>query len=975
MQIKKDTPFWDISLSDDERIDWLLSAMTMEEKLEQLSGSGKDIERLGIPRMGVGGEAAHGVEARNDQNGLGTPESTTSFPQPIGMSASWDPELVKKAGEVTGTEARVLYHRHPEGGLSRWAPTIDLERDPRWGRTEESYGEDPVLTGRMSAAYIQGMQGEEPWRHLRVAATLKHFYANNTEEGRGWKNSSVDPRNRYELYYEPFRRAIQEGHAEAVMTAYNKINGVPGILNHEVRDVLKKQYGLKHAVSDGGAMELVVKYHHTYGMHAETLANALKAGVDSMSDNPGVVAEAAKEAYELGLITEAEVDEALRNMFGTKIRLGIYDAVPTNPYDQVTEADLDAPKSREICRTLSRESIVLLKNDGSLPLKKEAAESFAVIGPFADRWDQDWYGGEPAHRSTLKDGMNALLNGDLSTADGWNRVILRAGEKGVTAAEDGRLYISEKPDTFVMEDWGEGSFAFRNVRTGKYMNMRLPVPGADDADEGVIAAEKAAAFDWFVLEIFHCLPEKDGLVRLTTRFEDPVGVDSDGYLTSKKTGKEVLFSIEITENGSEKAAALAREKKTVILALGSNPMINAKETVDRADINFPPAQQKLLETVYEANPDMILVLFANYPYAIGWAKDHVRAIVLSATGSQDMGIAMAETLFGDSAPAGRLNMTWYCSDAQLPPIDDYDIIRGKRTYRYFDGEVLYPFGYGLTYSSFAYSDLKVEIPDYTRMLVSFSVTNTGSRVSDEVAQVYASAPPSRVKKPIVQLLDFQRVKQVEPGETRRLTFSIPVRELRFYNVIGGSLMVEGGTYRILAGPSSKELPLEAFAEVTGGKPGLRSFKKRTAADHYDEYENMLLTEGQYGFCAAMPADLHSPGVLSYRSWETEELPSELIVHVKTGGTASVTVMANDTEVGSWQGDTRLYLSSPEFAPDTREKRDMELRHASWKPIYADVHISLDPEALKKAFAQIEPEKTQISLLINGEAALCWLRWA
>ena len=285
---KKNTPFWDSSLPIEKRLDWLLARMTIEEKLNCLSSRMPALERLGIPAMSFGGEAAHGVEARNDQNTLGGPEPTTSFVQPIGMSATWDPELIRQAGTVTGTEARVIYHRHPDRGLSRWAPTVDLERDPRWGRTEEGYGEDPVLTGEMASAYVQGMQGDND-RYLRVAATLKHFYGNNTEVGRGWKNVSIDPRNKYELYLEPFRRAIEKGGAEAIMTAYNKINGTPGMLNDEVQKILKDEYGLVHAVSDGGATALVAALHHYYGTNAETVAAAVKAGVDTMSDRKSVV--------------------------------------------------------------------------------------------------------------------------------------------------------------------------------------------------------------------------------------------------------------------------------------------------------------------------------------------------------------------------------------------------------------------------------------------------------------------------------------------------------------------------------------------------------------------------------------------------------------------------------------------------------------------------------------------------------------
>lgn len=401
-QVNKNTPFWDASLTDQERIDWLLKEMTVEEKLGYLASSSPDLPRLGIPGVSVGGEAAHGVEGRNDQNGLGKPDVTTSFPQPIGMSASWDPELIRQAGEVTGTEARVVWHRHEGHGLSRWAPTVDLERDPRWGRNEEGYGEDPVLTGKMAGAYIRGMQGDDP-KYLRCAATLKHFYGNNTEVGRGWKNSSIDPRNKYELYLEPFRRCIEDGGAEGIMTAYNKINGTIGILNPEVTDILKKQYGLRHVVSDGGAMGLVVNLHHYFGQHAETIATALKAGVDAMSDDPRMVEQAAREAYELGILKEEDMDRSIRCMMETKLHLGVYDRENLNPYDRVTEDDIDSPKAREICKELSRESIVLLKNEnGALPLDKALkAEDIAIVGPLGDAWYQDWYGGTAPYRTTF----------------------------------------------------------------------------------------------------------------------------------------------------------------------------------------------------------------------------------------------------------------------------------------------------------------------------------------------------------------------------------------------------------------------------------------------------------------------------------------------------------------------------------------------------------------------------------------------
>ncbi|MFR5829965.1 MAG: glycoside hydrolase family 3 N-terminal domain-containing protein [Lachnospiraceae bacterium] len=523
----RQNPFWNARLPIEERLDWLLANMTLEEKITCMASTMPELPRFGIDMSYVGGEAAHGVEARNDQNGRNIPEPTTSFPQPIGMSASWDTELIKKAGEVTGTEARVLWHRHPAGGLSRWAPTVDLERDPRWGRNEEGYGEDPVLTGAMAGAYIEGMQGDDP-NYLRIAATLKHFYANNTERGRGWKNASIDPRNMYELYLEPFRRCIKEHGAEAVMTAYNKINGIPGMLNPQVKSILKKQYGLKHAVCDGGAMELVRNLHHYFGTHAQSLAASVKAGVDAMSDPMPVVEEAAREALEYGLLSEDEMDEAIRNVFRTKLKLGMFDDIVQNPYDRVTEKDLCSSQAQKVCLELTKKSIVLLKNeDNRLPLSETLHKDPVLVGPLCDAWYQDWYGGEPHHKSTLKEGLEKLLNTKIRCVDGWDRITLRAGDQYVAVQEDGTLCLSDKADLFVKEDWGDGRINLRCERTGKYVTTISKVRCQSEEEDGALVAVKDAAFDWFVTAIFHIIPAENGAVRLTNRFDQPIQISKD----------------------------------------------------------------------------------------------------------------------------------------------------------------------------------------------------------------------------------------------------------------------------------------------------------------------------------------------------------------------------------------------------------------------------------------------------------------
>lgn len=955
MQVNTSTPLWDTSLSARERIGWLLENMTVEEKLAWLCGGWADLPRLGVPGFGVGGEAAHGVQARNDQGPHPRPaDITTSFPQPIGMSATWHPELLREAGEVTGVEARVLHRRHKGRGLCRWAPTVDLERDPRWGRNEEAYGEDPFLTGEMAAAYVRGMRGDDP-HYIRVAATLKHFYANNTERGRAWKNASIDPRNRYELYLEPFRRVIQKGGAEAVMTAYNRICGTMGILNPEVQKILKDQYGLQHAVGDGGAMGLVANEAHACGTHAETLAAALHAGVDSMSDSPALVGPAAREAWELGLITEGDLDRAISNVMHTKLRLGLYDAEPRNPYDNVTEADLCSERHREICRRVSREAMVLLKNDGFLPLDPGA--DIALIGPWADRWEQDWYGGEPPMRLTLRQGMDEL-RGATACLDGCDRITLAVEGKPLGLDAEGQLCVADAPEAFILEDWGEGSFALRSVTNGLYLNLHR------EKDDGphAIRANSRACFSWFVTELFRMEPLPGGACRLVTRFDVPVSLTAEGLAVADASAPAAPVTVTVAEDGIAAACALTEKASCVVLALGCHPMMNAKEEIDRTTIALPPRQQALLRAVTEANPRTALVLVSNYPYAFDASQP--AAILWSASGAQDLGAALAETLLGVSAPAGRLNQTWYISDDQLPDIDDYDIIRGKRTYRYFDGPVLFPFGHGLTYSAFAYSDLTLDWAREGVIRVGFTVRNTGGRVSDEVAQVYATAPASRVKKPLRQLVGFRRLTAVQPGESRRVEVEVPAEELRFYDVISRSLMVEAGVYAFAVGGSSANAALTAELPVPGDRPGARDLRLRTPAECFDDLSNMLLTQGHHGFTAAAPVDPDAPACLVYGDVDAASLTDRLVCHLLAPSPCSVEVLVDGEVAGAWQGDTLDYKAHGHACIDLRTLAEQPARVALQHPQYANVVIPIGAKA---------QGRVTLTLRITGPARLCWLR--
>ena len=340
--------------------------------------------------------------------------------------------------------------------------------------------------------------------------------------------------------------------------------------------------------------------------------------------------------------------------------------------------------------------------------------------------------------------MEALKKESITFADGLDRVVFRCDGKGLAVAEDGTLQMADEPDVFIKEYWGEGSYTFKSVRTGKYLGARLSKSQGEKPKMGQIAADQEEAFDWFVMEIFHVEPQEDGSVVLTNRFHYPVYRDAEGFFSFEQT-EGTPITMEVVENGIEKAVAAVRGKKQVLLALGCNSVINAKEEIDRNTLELPEEQEMLLDRIAEVNPNTVLVLFTNYPYTLQKAMEKLPAIIMSATGSQDMGSAMAEAVLGTYAPAGRLNMTWYESIDQLPDIDDYDIIKGKRTYRYFDGNVLYPFGYGLTYTTFAYENYKVSLKDDRLLQISLDVRNTGDTASDEVVQIYGSALESCVK--------------------------------------------------------------------------------------------------------------------------------------------------------------------------------------------------------------------------------------
>lgn len=914
------TPLWNNELSIEERLDYLISELTVEEKLVCLTISCPDIPRLGIRPFILGGEAAHGVEARHDQEfNKGETQYTTSFPQPVGMSGSFDRDLIRECGRVVGEEARAVYKKSKKAGVSRWAPTVDMARDPRWGRTEEAYGEDPYLTGEMASAYIKGMQGNDPF-YIQCAAALKHFYANNVEEGRGSISSSIDNRNKFEYYLEPFRKAIVEGGAEGVMTAYNEINGVPAILNTEVRKIVKGEWGLAgYVASDGMDLQQTVTQHKFFETHAESCAAALKAGVDCFPEEYDLLINAAREALDKGLITVEDLDRSVRNTFSTRIRLGPFDN--DCPYHKIGEDYLNNEDHRDISLRMAKDSIVLLKNDNNLlPFMAKTSEEMltpriAVVGPLADAWNMDWYGGFPPYKVTPLRGIeDEYPEAEISYCSGLNEVKILCGGRFIGLDENSRLYMttSDKAEVFITNNWGSGDVTFKAKSNGRYVTI--------NDESGIIDASKEEVFDWFVREVWKVediketntsrkLSRSSGMVNCHIKSWNgrPLIIDENNYLTVAPEGTEennLVFTKLTVVDGIKEAINLAFNADYIFTFIGTNPVIGSKETLDRSTLALAPDQLALAEKLAYVNPNTVLIIISNYPHTLGKLNDLVSAILFTASGSQDLGTAIAQTLSGRSVPAARLSMTWYADEEHLPDINDYDIIKGNRTYQYFEKEVLYPFGHGLSYSWFTYNNFVADLNEAEQKIdISMTVRNSGYYQADEVIQIYVRKEASRVKQPLKKLVAFKREKGLKPGERRLVTITASLDDLKYFDVISERMVLEEGNYIFQAGASSKDIRGRAVVFVPGETVGERNPFSYTKAINYDDYRNIELqrgkkaADGDYLTCVAPQIAFESAGRYSsckivYNDFIFTKLPELVKIEVLPSEVCKIVVYVN-----------------------------------------------------------------------------------
>ena len=702
-------PFQNPDLSEDERVENLLSLMTLEEKIATFSGLG--VPRLGVPDPGRS-EAIHGLVrggntdleyfVRLSQLDMASmypqqPKSdfvhSTAFPQGYGLGATWDREILRMVGEVMSHEARYHSWKTGKNCLVLWAPNADLARDPRWGRTEEVFGEDPFLVSELVVEEIQGMQGDDP-TYWRTATVMKHFLANSNEDGRSYTSSDFDEALFRDYYSFPFWKGVKDGGSRSLMTAYNKYNGIPCSTDDFIQEILIDEWGMDGQIlNDGSALSLLVSAHKWAADKKEAVAVSVNAGISVILDR---FADEMLAAVKEGLLSEEVVDRNTKFNLRTILRLGLMDQSDANPYKDMGFTDVapwETDEYKAKARLATQKSVVLLKNDGLLPLDKKEVKKVAVFGNRAEAVLKDWYGALPAYTVSALQGIrNAVEGTDVEVRfQKWDSD--GEAQKLAEWADVAIVCVGNHPMT--SPDWKE----------------KIQAPWA----EGNIAGD-------------------------------------------------------------------------------------GREAVDRRSLELDT--EDLIKVVWKANPNTVVALISSFPYAIDWTQENVPAIIHMTQSSQELGNALADVIFGDYNPAGRTTQTWVKDILELPNMLDYDI-RNGRTYMYYKGEPLYPFGHGLSYTTFEYSDLKVK-KDGGRCVATFNVKNTGDMDGEEVVQLYVKFAGDDAA---MRLRGFDRVA-VPKGETVKVELVIEEEDMKLWDMDRHEFVLDKGEYEFLVGASSTDIRLK-----------------------------------------------------------------------------------------------------------------------------------------------------------------------
>ena len=878
-------PFRDPRLPLRERVADLLGRLTLPERLAMLHQSAPAVERLGLGPFRTGQEALHGVAWMG---------KATVFPQAVGLGATWNDELIRRVGEAVGREIRAMRAREPKVGLNVWSPTVNLLRHPLWGRNEEGYAEDPHLTAALATAYTRGLRGDHPV-YWRTAPLLKHWLAHNHEWHRDTASTSVRPRVLHEYELPAFRGPVRAGTVIGVMPAYNLVNGRPNHLSPLLESRLRRWTDRNLVVcSDAYAPGNIAGSQRYLPSHEEGLAAALRAGVDSFTDDQALTLERLHKAFEAGLIGEEDVNRAVARLLEMRFLLGEFDP-DLDPF--AADTAFDTPEHRALALRAAEQAIVLLKNDGLLPLRP--GTKVAVVGLLADEVKLDWYSGSLLRRSTPLDGIRERVGADaVAHAEGADLVRLRAAEGGwlrvppapdAPAAEaraaldpaqlSGRTDLpaltltTEESEATPLHliDWGEGVLTFR-APDGRYLSA---------AADGLLRASAEQPGGWVVQETFALEPHGGGHLLRHLGTGNHVWVAADGLRVAapadtgpreagaagageSSTPAGRVFTVETLERGTEAVAKVAAEAEVVVVVAGNDPHINGRETEDRHTLALPPQQERLWRAAHAANPRTVLVLTSSYPYAVPEADATLPALLWTAHGGQAAGTALARVLFGDVSPGGRLPQTWYAGDRELPGMTDYDLIAARTTYLYYDGEPLYPFGHGLSYTEFDHRRLRVRLAG-EELTAEVTLVNTGAVPGDEVVQLYARALEPSVPRPHRWLIGHRRV-HLAPGEERRLSFTVPVREsLGFFDVGHDRWTLEPGRYEVQVGASSRDIRCTAALELAGEPvPPRPVLHAGLAAAGYDEAGHIELADRTHtSGDVVRTADPRTPGTLRY----------------------------------------------------------------------------------------------------------------
>ena len=929
-----DPAFRDPSLPLATRIDDLVSRLTLDEKVSLLHQYEPAIPRLGIGVFKTGTEALHGVGWSTDYDNKGAVVSAnaTVFPQALGLANTWDPALIKQVGGAVGQEARGFNAQNPTlWGLNLWAPVVNLLRDPRWGRNEEGYSEDPYLTGQLSTAYGKGMQGDDP-RYLQAAPTLKHYLAYNNEVNRDTSNSSVPPKILHDYDEQAFKPALAAGAANAVMPSYNLVNGRPNTVSPDLNTVLRSWAPQDIAVvSDAQAPSNLVYTEKYYATQAEADAAAIKAGLDSFTDNDtngSITVAAVKEALAKGLLSMADVENADRHLLSLRFRLGEFDPPGRNPYAKITPAVINSPEHQALARKAADEQVVLLRNDDhALPLDPARNKKIAVVGPLSDTLYTDWYSGTMPYQVTPVQGIKERLGaqGTVASSEGVDRIALKnlATGKYLTAPADpagGKLAQggttagpAESLDVF---DWGAGKNTLRTVANGKYLGFA----------GGALVNNAVQPNGWFVQQQLKLDAQADGSYVLEYAGNEVTEswfgknkyavVGADGVLTfaASDPANATKFGREVLSSGVDSAVATARGADTAVVVVGSMPFINGREANDRSSTELAPAQKALVEAVQKTTKHTIVVVENSYP-TTGWDTQSAPGILWTTHAGQETGHAVADVLFGDHNPSARLTQTWYASDAGLPSILDYDIAKTGLTYQYYQGKPLYPFGYGLSYTNFRYSGIRVDrtaVEADGTVRVSVDVTNTGDRRGADVVQLYSSARDSRVQQPLKQLRAFAKV-DLAPKQTKTVTLSVKAADLAFWDVTRSRSVVETGGYDFSVGRSATDIARTVPVFVRGERIPARNLGVDTLAENFDDYRAITLTDTSR--TAGTSAAAAGGSWLAFKDVGLDPGSTKFTASVSKAdsGTARITIRLDDPRHGRVLGTATVASTGNRYA--------------------------------------------------------------